>query len=265
MTDAGGELIVLDSSDKYGGLVIDRSISVTAPGDVSTSIPVLPGRHGIVINAPNIKVVLHGLTVQGFGGDDGIRIENAANVIIEEVTITDVGNDNFWDAGISVSAAGSRVFINDTTVRGTKGYGINIQAASTGTLDVSVTRSTLVGNVFYGISTGQGGVRSVYRVAITDSVLSHNGGGISMLPTGGEKVTALVGDNRVANHNAEGIFCGRDGVTSTVTLVAERNEVVANGSGFVQDNKCTFKSMGNNTVETNTTDIVGVITPAALR
>jgi hypothetical protein len=48
-------------------------------------------------------------------------------------------------------------------------------------------------------------------------------------------------------------------------VVAERNEIVGNGTGFMSAFGCTFKSMGNNSVEDNGVDVNGTITSGTLR
>jgi hypothetical protein len=60
-----------------------------------------------------------------------------------------------------------------------------------------------------------------------------------------------------------GIACVSAGGIATV--VAERNEIVGNGTGLMSAFGCTFKSMGNNAVEDNGVDVDGTITSGTLR
>jgi hypothetical protein len=53
LTDAGGEIVVLDSAG-YGPVTIDKSVSIVAPPGVYAGISVLSG-DGITINTPGVN------------------------------------------------------------------------------------------------------------------------------------------------------------------------------------------------------------------
>ena len=304
LTDANGEVIVLDSAG-YGAFSITQPVSVIAPEGVYAGISVFAGApnssHGIVVNGAGIKVTLRGLTINGQGGDDGIRIVNAGDIFIERVTVASTGNDGA-DAGIRV-ASGARVFISDSAVRGTAGRGIMIQAnaavhvdrsriegngdigifglspggrlrvsdslvsesqahgitvnsTALGTWEITVARSTVEGNAMNGVFVGAG-TSGTYRVAVTDSVVHRNSAiGVLLFAGTGETATALVGDNRILGNAFAGIRCDGSG---TGALVAERNEVVNNGSAFDQAGSCTFESLCNNAARRNSSTDAGTI------
>src|SRR4029453_9954756 len=76
-TSADGEIIVLDSAG-YGPVTIGQSVSIIAPPGVYAGITVFSG-DGIVINGNvNAKAVLRGLTVNGQGGNIGVRLQQGA-------------------------------------------------------------------------------------------------------------------------------------------------------------------------------------------
>jgi parallel beta helix pectate lyase-like protein len=315
VTDPNGEVLVLDSAG-YGTFTITKSVSVIAPEGVYAGISVPVGQSGITVNGPSIKVTLRGLTVNGQGGNDGIRIVNAGNVFIEKVTIANTGASGA-DAGIHVAgtATGARVFITDTTVRGTAGHGVRIDAnavvvvdrgriegngsngilgqspgarltvndsliarnASTGVQvvasaaglwDLTVARCSIEGNSL-GVDVS-GGTGGFYVVAVSDNVLRANFTGVNVFAGTGETAIAVVSHNRIVGNDSAGITCDGSGTT---TLVAERNEVLANGIGLPlggvgvrQFGTCTLKSLVNNMLENNIiTDVSGVITPALPR
>jgi parallel beta helix pectate lyase-like protein len=311
-TDPNGEVLVLDSAG-YGAVVITKSVSIIAPEGIYAGVSVFaasPNQTGITINGAGIKVVLRGLTINGQGGADGIAIQNAGDVYIEKTTIANTGIITS-DAGIRVAstATNARVFVTDTTVRGTGGEGIRVEANATVLVDhsriegnsagivgqspggsltvndslvarntfdgilffataagncaLTVARSTIEGNGATGVFAGAG-TNGTYRVVVTNSVLRDNVAGVFVNAFAGETVTALIGDNRSVGHSDTAIGCSGAAAT-TVTLVAERNEVLGNAFGLDQSGTCTLKSMGNNTVQNNTADIVGAITPATLR
>jgi parallel beta helix pectate lyase-like protein len=311
VTDANGEVLVLDSAG-YGILTINKSVSIIAPDGIYAGVSVPVGQNGIVVNGAGIKVVLRGLTINGQGGIDGIAIQNAGDVFIERTTIANTGAGT-GDVGIRVAAtaAAARVFVTDTTVRGSHGagiliqanatvlvdrcriegnggdgvagmsaggkltvtdslvarnvvHGIRVEASAAGNWDVTVARGTIEGNGINGVVIGPG-TNGIYRAAVTGNMVRGNGNdGIFVFGSSGETATALAGNNQSVANASVGIHC--DGLAgSNATLVAERNEVLGSVSGLTQSGICTFKSMGDNTVENNTTQLTGVITPATLR
>src|SRR5687768_11244034 len=72
---AGGELIALDSGG-YGPLTITKGLTVTGPSGVYIAIsPQGLGTAAITVStANNETVLLRGLTLTGFGGQDGVLV-----------------------------------------------------------------------------------------------------------------------------------------------------------------------------------------------
>src|SRR5215472_5258026 len=88
-TLANGEITVLDPGS-YGGVIINRNISIINDGVGEAGALVSGGVNGITINAPaDAAVTLRGLTIKGigFGGGNGIVFNTGAFLSIENCVI----------------------------------------------------------------------------------------------------------------------------------------------------------------------------------
>ena len=74
-TLSGGEMLVLDQGN-YATLAITKSISIVNEGIGQASILVGNGDTGLTINAPNAKVNLRGLTIEGVGDSRGMLVSS---------------------------------------------------------------------------------------------------------------------------------------------------------------------------------------------
>ena len=124
---------------------------------------------GFITNSPTAVVRLRGLQINGAGnGITGVNVMSASKVIIENTVI-----DGFTQHGISVvNEANTQVLVHNTSIRNNVGAGIN--AAPTGTADISVTRSVLTGNGTAVLA----GANSTVR--ISGNSIMHNMVGLSV-------------------------------------------------------------------------------------
>ena len=182
-TDPGGEVIVLDSAG-YGVATITQSVSIVAPQGIYAGVSVFSG-DGITINGTGIRVALRGLTINGQGGTNGIRVLNADEVHVESCVVS-----NMTSAAIDVSS-GKAIIVKDSIIRGNQGYALT-QTNSYGSYDnvrsdrnygglaivggaATVSRSTFNQNVI-GINTAQGTDGSPGDLTLESSVLHGNAG-----------------------------------------------------------------------------------------
>lgn len=113
LTNSGGEINVIDPGN-YGGLVIDRPVSVIAEGP--TAGIVCNSNAGIRISnvfAPSGgRVVLKGLDLNGASDCfAGVSVLGAARVVVEDTIIQNYGN------GVNIDGpAGARVTLNRVTI-----------------------------------------------------------------------------------------------------------------------------------------------------
>ena len=89
-TSAGGEVVVLDSAG-YGSVTVTKSVSIIAPAGIYAGISVLSG-DGVTVNAPGATVVLHGLSINGQGGDRGVSLLAAARLRVENCVVSGMGH-----------------------------------------------------------------------------------------------------------------------------------------------------------------------------
>ena len=89
-TDAGGEVIVLDSGG-YGSVTVNKNVSIQSPAGVYAGISVFPGTPGVTVASPATKVVLRGLTINGQGGTHGVDVQ-AGEVNLENVVISNLSS-----------------------------------------------------------------------------------------------------------------------------------------------------------------------------
>jgi hypothetical protein len=95
VTNAGGEIIVLDSAG-YGPVAITKSVSIISPPGIYAGVSVLSGQ-GITINTAGVEVTLRGLTVNGQGGSVGFAHRARAS--------TSTLQRRLWAQGILIGGA----------------------------------------------------------------------------------------------------------------------------------------------------------------
>jgi hypothetical protein len=84
--DPGGEIIVLDSAG-YGPVTVTKPLAIISPAGIYAGISVPSGQDGVVINIPGGKVRLEGLSINGTGGNVGIKVVAASEVAIDRCGI----------------------------------------------------------------------------------------------------------------------------------------------------------------------------------
>jgi hypothetical protein len=282
VTDPDGEIIVLDSGG-YGRVTIDRSVSITAPPGIYGGISVFSGQNGIDVNAPNAKVALRGLSINGQGGNNGIVFSNGAELHVDGCVISNL-------TSYGLEAHTGRVFVHDTSIRSNGSSGI----AAFGTV-IHVERSRLQANGIYGIyasSTARVDVRdsliadndqtgiiviagALTRVDIDATTISgnRNNGVYAIATTAGTKAELSITRSVVARNGEAGAFDAigasdnvhltvsdnmitgnyGDGISaiSGATVVASDNAVTKNAQYGFFNSLSAFKSRGDNAVQDN--------------
>jgi hypothetical protein len=198
VTNAGGEVVALDSAS-YGPapIRIARSVSITAAQGVHAAVTVPGGADGIEIAGSGVSVALKGLTIDGAGGNDGLRMTQGASLLIESCTV--IGNAGAATSGVYVNGPISVRIVNSTirdgydgislvngpvaTLQGVRlldnsNIGLNVQGESPGTpTTVSVVDTLSSGGTigFYADSLVKG---AVARLSIDRSIASNNATGV---------------------------------------------------------------------------------------
>jgi len=243
----GGEAIVLDSGG-YGPVTITQSLTIEAPAGVLAFIHP-PSGDAVTVNAgASDVVVLRGLVLNG-GLTEGILVNTAGTVHIENCVISGFGDD-----GIFVQAPGSKTFVKDTIVRQ------NFNGAFFFGGRASIDHCRFEGNVLDGVSVANA------DVTIRDSVAGGNGNDgfavLGQLPP--QSAILNIYECMSANNGGNGFSARNVGPSFVFARVASSS--VSENIGFGLNNaggvgSVTFVSLGNNFVEGNTSGpINGTIT-----
>jgi Right handed beta helix region len=227
VVDPNGEVVALDSGG-YGAVTITKSISLIAPTGVYAGISVFPGATGVLIPGGNVIVALRGITINGQGGRLGIDMAAEGSLSIENCVISNFNGLGFFAMRVR-NFAGTRVSIVDAVLRNNfSGIFLGGQAR------VTIARTTIVGtDEGDGVTVYNAVSNTTTQASITDSVISHN---------------------RI------GLISESASSTSAAVVSISETKVVNNLVGLaVFGSAATLKSLGNNTVDVNTSANSGTV------
>jgi hypothetical protein len=218
-TNSGGEVVVLDSGG-YGPATITQSVSIIAPAGVYAGISVISPANtvGVTINAAGIKVVLQNLAINGLGGTYGVLLQQAAEVDINNCTVS-----NFVGANIYSTAANTKLSVRDTLVRD------SIGASAKGVWLIGSTRAVL--ERVRVVHSGSDGVRAEAGadVSVKRSVLAGNAGsGLYVTASAGVVVRGTIEDSLIADNGSDGLTATSTGAGAVAEISAARNTITRN-------------------------------------
>ena len=78
--------MVLDSGG-YGAVTVTQTVTILSPAGVYAGISVFGGTDGVTVCRAGGQVVLRGLTINGQGGNNGIRVQ-AGEVHVENTVVS---------------------------------------------------------------------------------------------------------------------------------------------------------------------------------
>lgn len=153
-TTAGGEINALDPGG-YGGLTITKAITIDLTPQLGGVL--VSSTNGITITTATASddVVLRGINFVGVTGLNGVQINRARSVRIEQSTFVGFGSGSQRAAiNVSPTDANTSVVINDVDMRTTisGGIGVLINPTASFTASVTVRNSTMLG--FFTTPTG---------------------------------------------------------------------------------------------------------------
>jgi parallel beta helix pectate lyase-like protein len=303
-TDAGGEIVVLDSGG-YGKVTIDKAVSIIAPPGVYAGISAFNFDDGVTIAAgANDKVVLSGLTINGLGGNIGILIQSGGEIHVERCTVA-----NMDISGIRI-LGGTRVYVRSSVIRGTAsnglylvqsmsevhvvdsqfvgnggtgirvdagtldaqritaaenaGGGLLAQATALGNSFVTLADSALSGNGVYGVRGSSFVSGATARVAITRSASIRNADDGYFATSGAGGSSVMTVTDSTALENGAK---GVQAVGANTTVIVGGSSLAGNvGSDLFQSTSSVLRSSGNNTLTgRGAGDITGTITANPLQ
>ena len=255
VTDAGGEIIVLDSAGFASSpLTINKAVSIIAPPGLYAGVRVtVNSGTAVTINAATSDVVvLRGLSLSsspGLGPTGGINILSAGTVLIENCVVSEFGQSGISTDSLFTSLL---VTIKDTLLRKNHGSGISLGRSSGTAISAMIERCRMEENDAAGVT-----IKAGTKAIVRDSVSVRN------FQTGlyAEGSSALMNvENCVASHNGNGI------IATGGSIVRVSNSTVTDNSstGLSNAGGAFVYSRGNNTVHGNgngTFETSGTITP----
>jgi hypothetical protein len=232
-TAAGGEISVLDPGG-FGAITITKAITINGDGTLAGILSSLT--NGIIVNAGvNDKVVIRNVSINGAGnGLNGIRFLAGKDLTVENVTI-----EGFTGRGIDVTRTSTgKLFVKNTKIS-EGGTGIFL-TTTVGQAQAMLENVQLTG-LTNGLEAGLNG-----RATISNSMISGN---VS---------NGILASNATSRINVEGCQISFNDVSGVNTTAAgaiirlSNNEIYNNNAGITVG-PGTVESAGNNRTAGNVT------------
>ncbi len=237
VTDPGGELVVLDSGG-YGSVTVNKNVSILSPTGVYAGISVPAAGDGITVTSPATKVVLRGLSINGQGGNNGIRIQ-AGEVHVESMVIS-----NMAAAGILVEG-GTSVRISGTVSRSNVD-GLRVVPGG-GTVAVIVRDSEVSNNANAGIGISPSAAGASAQVTVERSSVTKNGAGLSANPAGAATAELVITQSVTSENTGAGVASTGAGAT----VYVRESAITRNGTGLLQSSSGVLNACGANLLVAN--------------
>jgi len=261
-TAAGGEISVLDPGG-FGAVTITKAITIDGGGGQVASV-LVSGTNGIVVSAgAGHTVTLRNLRINGLagtptGGLNGIQFLSGAALHIENCTIF-----GFTQNGINISPTSSSatsVFVTDTVVSNSTS-GILARSAGSGQVFVSLQRTTLAQNTFFGLKVDGSAGSGTIVGTVSESLIAGNGVGMSAVSGATSTVGIRVFKSSIVNNVTTGALS--DGSAGQpVAILFSDNLITGNSPGVSSVGGGLLFSYQNNSLNGNFPDgaFTGVIT-----
>ncbi|HEV2852101.1 MAG TPA: right-handed parallel beta-helix repeat-containing protein [Thermoanaerobaculia bacterium] len=238
-TAAGGEISVLDPGG-FGTVTITKAITINGDGTLAGILSA--GTNGIIVNAGvNDRIVIRNISINGAGtGVNGIRYLAAKSLTVDNVTISGVTG-----RGIDVSLTNTgNLFVRNTNITNcATGIFVNSTVFALASLDHVALQNNATG-----LEASTNG-----RVTISNSDISEN------------TSNGLLASTSTSQINAEGCqiaFNALVGVNCSVASAAIRlsnNQIYNNTTGISIAGSCVVNSTGNNRNFANGTNLSGTL------
>jgi len=242
-TLAGGEITVLDQGN-FAQLTITKSISIINEGIGQASILVGNGDTGLTVNAPNAKVNLRGLTIEGVGDSRGMLVSSVLSLTMANCIVRNMTGDGI-DVAPPVNTSVTFT-VSNTVVSDNGGNGIYIAPTGGGGKLVAVfNRMEMYNNSAHGLGLASNG--TVYiNGAVTESVSANNGmaGFVVSAPGGGLPSKLSIVRSVAFSNGTRG--AQSDGAGATIVLSENLMQDNKLGTDFDSTNLGTVATYGDN-------------------
>ena len=256
-TAAGGEIDCLDPGG-FGAVTITKSITLDCGGGIGGQAGAIlnSGVNGITVNAAATDLIkirnltINGIQKTGSAGLNGIRILNAAGVVVEHVGIFGQGGTTGTNGGITLESTSgtttARLTVFDTEIQFGLGDGILIKGASSGgSVTATLDHVSLVQNNGSGLRvdnstlTGPGSA----SVVVTNSLLTGNATALTVVASASVSVAAVtVTNSSLSNNTNDGILAS--GANANVSV--GQSTVAGNALGLLAAGSSVVKTFGDN-------------------
>ena len=271
----GGEVLALDGSG-YGTLTIDRSVSIIGNPGVFAGIGVFSG-NGITIATAGVKVILRGLTINGQGGSNGVRMSAGSSLLVENCSFN--GFSTSSTAAIYVSGSVTARIVNSTianswsgvtlengptaTISGMKmlsmsEVGVWVHSTTAGATTTAFIDNTVVAAGTVAFNARADDATTISRMHITNSVASGASFGVYVSGVGTEEVSV---SGSLLSTNTYGVYSNPSAPASRKVILSG-NTITFNSTGLYNGSG-TMVVLGNNAVHSNGIASSGTITSAA--
>jgi len=267
-TVSGGTIHVLPGA--YLAFIVNQGISIIADQGIAsiTNSTVSAGDSfaAIYINAPSSDVVLiRGMTVnQADLGNVGIAFNSGAALDLENCTLR--GSGFYVPASLYFrpTTAASGGAPTELTVRNSdmtdNPLGNVLIRPSNGVAVAALIENTLMAKGLYGIKADDSAGSGMIRVDVKYSTAKGNtNNGFLAVGTGAGPVHFMI-DHSTAENN--GVY-GAVATGANAFMIVTNSTLMGNGTGLAQLSGATVASTGTNTINFNTTQTSGTITPIA--
>lgn len=262
-TATGGEINCLDPAG-YGSVNITKSMTISCKYTHGSILAA--SVNGVIVNGAGIKVTLRGLSFQSAytTTGNGIRFLQGASLTVEDVDIRNFAGTGTQGNGIKIeNSAGiaelsviNSVIVNNGS--GTGGAGIQIAPTGSGGAKVSIDNTQLMSNTV-GVRADASATTGTIDVAISRSVATRASFHGFVAIGGATGRVRMLLDGVVSSSNAgEGVRV----VNPNGNVRIGRSSVVYNGIGIVTEAGGNLRSYGDNFIDGNTDNgVLPIIDP----
>jgi hypothetical protein len=274
-TTAGGVINVLPGN--YNAFVVNKAVEIIADQGmaemVAASITPLGSTiaAGIYVNAgPSDVVRIRGMTIKQLGASSipivGILFASGAALHVENCTLVGTAGSGPAALYFAPTAAASGGVPTELSVRNSaitaSPNGNVLIKPSAGVAVAALIENTLMAEGLFGIRADTSGGSGLIGVDVRNSVAKGNSSnGFLAVGTGASPVHFMIDRSTAENNGVNGAVA----TGSQAFMIVTNSTLMRNGTGLSQQSGATVASTGTNTINFNTTNTSGTITPIALK
>jgi hypothetical protein len=266
----GGVMHVLPGS--YDAPIVTQAVDIVAEQGTASIVGgfnhPLGGTFlaGIYVNAgPSDVVRIRGMIINERGNPyAGILFASGAALHVENCVLsgTTAGGPAALHFAPTTAASGgvpSELSVRNSTISASPGGNVLIQP-SAGVAVAALFENTLMAEGLYGIRADNSAGSGMIRVDVKYSTAKGNtNNGFLAVGTGGNPIHFMIDHSTAENNGVNGAIA----TGAQAFMIVTDSTLMGNGTGLAQQSGATVTSTGTNTINFNTTNTSGTITPIA--